>query len=130
MKGYPQILVVEDESIVALEVKSRLQGLGYEVVAIVDTGQEAIDHAVELRPDLVLMDINLKGAMDGVEAAEVIQEQYLIPVVFLTANTDRQTFQRAKLSGPFGYILKPFQERELQTVIEIALYKNKKEQDY
>ena len=117
------ILIVEDESIIAMEISSRLQKLGYRVAAITHNGPEAIDKAEKLRPDLVLMDIFLKGKMDGVEAAATIKKRYEIPVIYLTANTDEQTFQRAKVTEPFGYLLKPFEERELHTTIEIALYK-------
>lgn len=118
-----KILIVEDESIIAMEISSRLQKLGYQVVAIVHNGPEAITMAEKQAPSLVLMDIFLKGTMDGVEAASIIKERYDIPVIYLTANTDEQTFQRAKVTEPFGYLLKPFEERELHTTIEIALYK-------
>jgi len=119
----PTILIVEDESIIAMEIASRLRKLGYQVAAIAQAGPEAIARAEELQPDLVLMDICLKGKMDGVEAAAVIRQRFDIPVIYLTANTDEQTFQRAKVTEPYGYLLKPFEERELHTTIEIALYK-------
>lgn len=123
------ILIVEDESIIAMELSERLQNLGYRVVAIAHNGPEAIAKADELRPDLVLMDIYLKGEMDGVEAATTINNRYDAPVIYLTANTDEQTFQRAKVTEPYGYLLKPFAERELHTTIEIALYKAATERD-
>jgi len=124
-----KILIVEDESIIAMEIESRLQKLGYEVVAIAQAGQEAIAKVKELHPELILMDIFLKGEMDGVKATEAIRKEFEIPIVYLTANTDEQTFQRAKVTEPFGYLLKPFEERELHTTIEIALYKAAAEQE-
>jgi two-component system cell cycle sensor histidine kinase/response regulator CckA len=122
-----RILVVEDESIVALDIKSGLESLGYEVVALVSNGEDAIQKAVDLQPDLVLMDIQLKGEMDGIEAAQHIQTQLDIPVIYLTAYTDQVTLKRAKITEPFGYLLKPFEERELHTNIEMALYKQRTE---
>ncbi|CAJ37246.1 PAS domain S-box protein [Methanocella arvoryzae] len=122
-----RLLVVEDESIVAKDIQHRLRNLGYEVPAVVAYGEKAIEKAGELQPDLVLMDIFLKGEMDGIQAAEEIKRQYDIPVIFLTAFADPNTLQRAKITEPFGYILKPFEERELLTAIEMALYKHKME---
>ncbi|HID74002.1 MAG TPA: PAS domain S-box protein, partial [Thermoplasmata archaeon] len=116
--------MVEDESIVAMDISTTLQSLGYEVVGTAATGEDAIVMAEEKRPDLILMDIVLKGDMDGVEAAEQIRSILDIPVVYLTAYSDDQTLARAKLTEPFGYILKPFEERELHTNIEMALYKH------
>jgi len=127
--GPKKILVVEDESIIGMEIQQRLQNLGYDVPVVVRTGQEAIDRSRELQPDLVLMDITLRGGMDGVLAASKIKAQHAIPVVYLTANTDNHTFQRAKVTEPFGYLLKPFQERELHTTIEMALYKSRAERE-
>jgi PAS domain S-box-containing protein len=118
------IMVVEDERIVAADIQDRLRALGYGVTALVTTGEEAEQVAAETRPDLVLMDIMLKGQMDGVEAAERITGALGIPVVFLTAHADETTLQRAKITAPFGYILKPFDERELHTTVEIALYRH------
>jgi PAS domain S-box-containing protein len=119
-----KLLVVEDESIVARDIQNRLRNLGYDVPAIVAYGDRAVEMAADLRPDLVLMDIFLKGDMDGIRAAELIRARYDIPVIFLTAFADPGTLQRAKISEPFGYILKPFEERELLTAIEMALYKH------
>ena len=119
------LLVVEDESIVAMDIKHRAEGLGYRVVGIAASGEDAIKLAREEKPDLVLMDIVLKGEMDGIEAAEVIREEMNIPVVYLTAYSDEKTLSRAKLTGPFGYIIKPFEDRELHSAIEVALYKHK-----
>lgn len=123
-----RILVVEDESIVALDIQDRLESLGYEVPATVASGERAIEQAGALRPDLVLMDIRLQGRMDGVEAADQIRQQFGIPVIYLTANADHPTVQRAKITEPFGYVIKPFEERELHTTIEVALYKHQAEQ--
>lgn len=118
-----QILVVEDESIVAKDIQKTLQNLGYDIPAVVSSGQAAIQKAKENRPDLVLMDIVLKGKMDGIEAAEEMRSRFNIPVVYLTAYTDDKMLARAKLTDPFGYIVKPFEDRQLKTVIEMALYK-------
>ena len=123
-----QILVVEDDNIVVLELRDRLQSLGYAVSGVASYGGEAIEKAAETRPDLVLMDIRLKGAVDGVEAAEEIRARFDIPVVYLTAYADENTLQRAKVTEPYGYIIKPFEERELHSAIEVALYKHKAEE--
>lgn len=122
-----RILIVEDDNIIALELADRLQDLGYTVCGPVGFGEEAITQAGALRPDLVLMDIRLKGAIDGVEAAAAIRDRFDIPVVYLTAYADVDTLQRAKITEPYGYILKPFEERELHTAIEIGLYKHRME---
>ncbi len=123
-----RILVVEDESIVALDIQDRLESLGYKVPATIASGKRAVEQAGALRPDLVLMDIQLQGRMDGVEAADRIRQQFGIPVIYLTANADHPTVQRAKVTEPFGYVIKPFEERELHTTIEVALYKHQAEQ--
>ena len=119
-----KILVVEDEVIVAEDIGFRLKKLGYIVTATVASGEEAIEKVAENRPDLVLMDIVLKGDMDGVTAAEKIRNRVDIPTVFLTAYADDQTLQRAKLTNPFGYIIKPFQQNDLRVAIEIALHRH------
>ena len=126
-KDMKKILIVEDESIVALELQSRLNDLGYSVCGIVVSGPEAIKLTAEKKPDIILMDINIKGPFDGVEAAEKIKGTCDIPIVFLTAFTDSNTLERAKTAQPYGYIVKPFEERELHTTIEIALYKHNME---
>jgi two-component system cell cycle sensor histidine kinase/response regulator CckA len=120
----PQILVVEDESIVAEDMKAMLEGFGYAVPAVAFSGEEAVKKVLDTRPDLVLMDIVLKGQMSGVEAVERIRSRCNIPVVYVTAYADETTVRRAKVTEPFGYILKPFDAREVQTTIEIALYKH------
>ena len=122
-----QILVVEDDNIVVMELEDTLQNLGYAVSAVASYGEEAIEKAAERRPDLVLMDIRLKGDVNGIDAAEEIRERFDIPVVYLTAYADEDTLQRAKITEPYGYIVKPFEERELRSAIEMALYKHKME---
>lgn len=124
-----QILIVDDERVVSLDLQGILAQLDYQVAGIATSGKEAIEKTGDLRPDLVLMDIRLSGEMDGIEAAIQIARQYEIPVVFLTAYSDDETLTRAMKAGPFGYLLKPFEERELHTAIEIALYKHKMERE-
>jgi PAS domain S-box-containing protein len=121
------ILIVEDENIVALDMQSRVEGLGYTVVAMARSGEQAIEKVAETYPDLVLMDIRLKGALDGVQAAEHIRARFDIPVVYVTAYADEEMLQRAKVTEPYGYILKPFEARELHSAIEMALYKHQTE---
>ena len=116
-----KIMVVEDERIVARNLARQLKDLGYDVVATVYSGEEAVEKVAELHPDLVLMDIVLAGKMDGIEAAEKIRALSGTPVVYLTAYADDKTFGRAKLTGPSGYILKPVEKKQLQVVIELAL---------
>ena len=120
-----RVLIVEDEVIVALELQSHLENLGYEVAGTVTSGEEAVLHADALQPDLVLMDIRLSGKMDGIDAARQIRARYEVPIVFLTAFGDEQTLERAKTVGPFGYLLKPFEERDLFATIEVALSKHR-----
>ena len=120
-----QILVVEDERIVADDIKMSLQRLGYLVSGMTSSGEEAVKKAEEIHPDLVLMDIVLEGKMDGVESASIIRYRFDIPVVYLTAYSDKKTLERAKVTEPFGYILKPFKDRDLYTTIEMALYTHK-----
>lgn len=122
-----QILVVEDEGIIAQDIQNTLKKLGYAVPAIAYSGKEGIEKAQEIQPDLVLMDIVLEGGIDGIEAAEQIRRRFHIPVVYLTAYADEKTLQRAKITEPFGYILKPFEEKELYITIEMALYKHEME---
>lgn len=119
------ILIVEDEAIVAADLAAKLRRLDYEVAGITAEGEEAVLLAGRLRPQLVLMDIQLKGQIDGIEAAETIRRRQDVPVIYLTAHSDPATLARAKVTGPFGYLLKPFEERELATQIELALFKHK-----
>lgn len=118
------ILVVEDDFITGADLQGKLRKMGYNVPKVVDTGQKAIEAAVEIKPDLALMDITFKGEMTGIEAAAVIGRQYGIPVVFLTAHSDENTVDKAVKSMPFGYLIKPLDERALRTTIQMALYKN------
>lgn len=120
----PKILIVEDERIVAEDLKNTLTSLGYDVLEIISSGELAITTAGTLRPDLILMDIMLEGEMDGISAAEKIRGRYDIPVIFLTAYADEGLIQRAKLTGPSSYIIKPFNEREIHSNIEISLYRH------
>ena len=124
-----RLLIVDDEIIVAEDLKGRLINLGYEITGVVGTGKEAIDKAGETRPDLVLMDIQIKGNMDGIDTAAVIKERFDISVVYLTAYSDQNTLDRAKITTPFGYLIKPFAERELHSTIEMALYKEEMDKE-
>ncbi len=126
----PKILIVEDENIVAIDLQKRLVNLGYEIVGIVSTGEEAVKKAIATLPDLVLMDVRLKGEMDGIEAASMLRFQYGIAVVYLSAYADNDTLKRASKTEPFGYVLKPFEERELHTTIEMALYRRELERKF
>jgi two-component system cell cycle sensor histidine kinase/response regulator CckA len=125
-EGMPskKILVVEDENLIAMEIQDRLKALGYSVPAITNSGEEAIKLVPQINPDLILMDIMLDGLLDGIETAKSIYNQYDIPIVFLTAYSDDETLERAKRSSPYGYLIKPLEEREIYTTIEIALYKH------
>lgn len=122
-----KILVVEDESVVAWHIQEALQKLGYDVIEVAQTGKEAIKISAERKPDLVLMDIQLQGSIDGVAASEYIYFQLDLPVVYLTAHADELTLQRATETSPFGYLVKPFQEAELHSTIKIALRRHKLE---
>ncbi len=119
-----KILVVEDEFIVAADLKARLNKMGYKVVGTAASGLEAIEKVWKESPDIVLMDIVLKGEMDGIAAAEAIKQGYNIPIIFLTAYADQNTFSKAKTTEPFGYICKPFQEKNLRMAIEVALQRH------
>ena len=123
------ILIVEDESIVAKDIQQSLKKLGYEVLGICSTAEDAMSQAERLKPNLVLMDIMLKGDVSGIEASEFVRGKLNIPVIFLTAYADSSTLAKAKVTEPYGYIIKPFKEIDLQTNIEIALYKHEKERD-
>ena len=133
-----RILVVEDERITAEDIKDGLKSLGYKVPAVVHSGEEAVRKAMELQPDLVLMDIKLEGKMDGIEAAGEIKKHFDIPVIYLTAYSDENTLERARMTEPSGYVLKepsgfvhkPFKESELHTIIELTLYRHKMEKNH
>jgi two-component system, response regulator PdtaR len=133
-----RILVVEDERITAEDIKDGLKSLGYEVPAVVHSGEEAVRKAGELQPDLVLMDIKLEGEMDGIEAAGKIKKHFDIPVIYLTAYSDENTLERARMTEPSGYVLKepsgfvhkPFKESELHSTIELTLYRHEMEKNH
>ena len=119
-----KIMVVEDESLAVLDIKRRLKKLGYVLTRSVFSGEEAVSAAAQDKPDLILMDIVLAGEMDGIQAAGEIRASHDIPIIFLTAYADAETLHKAKFTGPSGYIIKPFEDREIQTAIELALYKH------
>jgi PAS domain S-box-containing protein len=122
-----KILVVEDEIIIAKEIQNSLRDLGYPSSTIVKSGEEAIKRALEIHPDVILMDIMLQGHIDGIQAAEHIREHFDVPIIYLTAYSDDKTLERAKRTEPSGYILKPFEETDLRTTIKMALYKHEME---
>lgn len=121
------IFIVEDESIVAKDIQNSLVKLGYNVIGVANNGKDAIEKITELGPDLVLMDIMIKGPMTGIEVSEKIKETVSVPVIFLTAYADEGTLSRAKITEPYGYILKPFKEIDLHSTIEMAVYKHQKD---
>ena len=117
------ILIVEDERIIAEDIKMMLQNMGYGVCGIASSSDEAVALALNLNPDLILMDIRLNGPIDGIETAEIIHEERDVPIIYVTAYADEQTLQRAKITGPYGYVLKPIRTNELNSAIEIGQYK-------
>jgi len=119
-----KILIIEDDAIIAEDIKNRLENMNYSVSRIVSNGQDAIKSASELDIDLILMDVILQGDIDGIEAAKEIKKHFDIPVIYLTAHSDKNTLERAKVTGPFGYLIKPFEDKELQITIDIALYRH------
>ena len=122
-----KIMVVEDESIVAKDLELTLKRLGYIVPATASSSDDALSKAAQYRPDLVLMDVHIKGATDGIATAHRLRQEMNIPVIYLTAYADDDTVARAKETEPFGYLLEPFNERELKSMLEIALYKHEAE---
>jgi two-component system, sensor histidine kinase and response regulator len=122
-----RIVVVEDEPVIALDIQRRLTRLGYKVVAIAENAKTALEHVAQLQPDLILMDIRLRGESSGIEAAAQIQEQFHLPVIFLTAHTDEITLEQAKATRPFGYVIKPFETHDLSIAIELALSRHQAE---
>lgn len=119
------ILIVEDELLIAKNLSQKLEKLGYKIADIVSSGADAIQHAGEMKPDLILMDIVIKGDIDGIETAAIINQELDIPIIYTTAYADDETLQRAEKTGSYGYVLKPFKERELHATIKIALGKHK-----
>lgn len=120
MSEKTRILIVEDDMIIAANISLQLSKLGYEVTGIESRGEEAVNHALENRPDIILMDIQLKGGINGVEAAKKIQEKASIPLIYLTANSDEASFQMAKETKPYAFISKPFNKLNLQRTIELV----------
>jgi DNA-binding LytR/AlgR family response regulator len=116
-----KILVVEDEMIIGAKISMQLTSLGYEVTGILPRGEEVILHAKENKPDIILLDINLKGKLDGIETALALQQQGSIPIIYLTANSDEATFNRAKSTKPYAFIAKPFKQLDLQRAIELTI---------
>lgn len=129
MEPQTKILVVEDNAIVAADIKSRVQKLGFSVTGCVSRGESAVQSVESVPPNLILMDIKLKGEMSGIEAASIIREKHDIPIIYLTSYTDETTLDKAKKTDPFGYVIKPFEDKELNTVIEISLHKHKVERE-
>ena len=121
------VLVVEDESIVSKDIQHSLKKLGYTIVGSAATGEKAYELATTLNPDIILMDIMLKGEMNGIETVEKIKKETNIPIIYLTAYADKATLEKAKITEPYGYIIKPFKDVDLHTTIEMALYKFSKE---
>ncbi len=119
-----KILIVEDEKILAMGLKKKLENLGFSVTGLAASGTEAIESVKEVQPDLILMDIVLKGAMDGIEAAKFIVNLYDIPIIYLTAYADDEILARAEKTCPYGYILKPYKDSELKANIKMAIYKH------
>jgi hypothetical protein len=115
-----KILVAENERIVAIDIKNSLQRLGFKVTGLVSTGEEVMKKIKEEKPDLILMDIKLDGPISGIKTAEIIADHYNIPVIYLTAYSDRETLQQAKITEPYGYLIKPFDSREIEIAIEMA----------
>lgn len=124
-----KIFIVEDEAIVTKDIENTLKNLGYEIAGMATSAEKALEKIKENTPDIVLMDIMLKGKMNGIECAKIIKDQYNIPVVFLTAYADEHTLEKAKVTEPYGYIIKPYKEVDLQTSIEMAIYKHNKKNE-
>ena len=124
-----KILIAEDEMLIALDIEQAVSRIGYTVIDIVPSGEEVLEAATRIRPDLVLMDIVLHGSMSGIDTAKVLYKKMGIPIVFITAYGDDETLERAKETQPFGYLLKPFDERQLAITIEVALYRDELERE-
>ena len=122
-KSKPKILIAENENIIAIDIKNTLHRIGFEVLDIVGTGEEVLRKVKEELPDLILMDIFLDGALDGIETAEILSAKYDIPVIYMTSLNTRETLQRAKITEPYGFLLKPFDSREIEIAIEMAFIK-------
>ncbi|SFN86614.1 two component transcriptional regulator, LytTR family [Bizionia echini] len=123
-----KILIVEDEMIIAANISLQLTNLGYDVTGIIPRGEEALIHIKENKPDILLLDIQLKGAIDGIEMAQIMQQDYDIPIIYLTANTDDTHFEKAKTTNPHAFISKPFKKLDLQHAIELTLHNIQKDE--
>lgn len=121
------VLIVEDEALVALEIRECVEHLGHNVFAVVDTAESAVQHALAQKPDLVIMDIRLKGPMDGIEAASLIRKSANVPVIFLTAYSGDDFLERAKITEPYGYLLKPIHEEQLESAIRMTMHKHSRD---
>jgi len=124
-----RVAVVEDEGIVALQIKSKLEQKGYEVVGTFASGEELLETVASLKPDLIMMDMTLQGKLDGIETTRRLSEQHDIPVVYLTAHSEESTIERAGATLPYGYLLKPFDAQELHIAIQMALFKHKSDKE-
>jgi CheY-like chemotaxis protein len=120
-----KILIVEDEGVVALQLKVNIEKWGCTVADIFASGEEALEHLEALAPDLVMMDMTLQGKLDGIQTADIIRKQYNLPVIYITAHSEEKTIARAKTTQPYGYILKPFNAQEIRIAIEVAHYKHR-----
>lgn len=123
------VYIVEDESIVAKDIQSTLKKLGYQVLGISNNGKDALENIIKTEPDIILMDIMIKGDLTGIDVAEKVKELHDVPVIFLTAYADETTLSKAKITEPYGYILKPFKEVDLRSTIEVAVYKHQKDME-
>ena len=124
-----KILIVEDEMIIAANISLQLSSLGYEVTGIIPRGGEALIHIEQQQPDILLLDINLKGDIDGIETAQLMQKSFNIPVIYLTANTDEAHFNKAKSTNPYAFISKPFKKLDLQRAVELTVNRLKTEKE-
>ena len=122
-KKMNKIMIVEDEAVIALQLQQSLTSMGFDVVGVAYSGEEAVETARDLRPDLILTDIRIPGKLDGIQVAEIVKSELDIPVIFLTASSEDKILERTKQVEPYGYIVKPFQNREFKAAIEVALYK-------
>ncbi|MEO5775697.1 MAG: LytTR family transcriptional regulator DNA-binding domain-containing protein [Flavobacterium sp.] len=128
MEKIYKVLIVEDEMIIAANISMQLSNLGYIVTGIIPRGEEVLGHIEHNLPDIILMDINLKGDLDGIEIATIVQLKYKIPIIFLTANADEAHFNRAKATNPYGFISKPFKKLDLHRTIELTVIRIREEQ--
>lgn len=129
MTEKPTIMIIEDEMLVALDIKNRVTGFGYEVIGLYNSGTEALEQLAKQRADVILMDINLEDDVDGIETASTIRSQYDIPVIYISAFTDDEITSRAKITEPFAYLVKPIEDTDLRIAIELALYKHSMAQE-